>query len=75
MEPAPRYVLELLKLLTEFSFNLLLKIKISFFSFISAPVAAVSSWTGKCTREFIAWAGMPVQNGSVLVFLLIQYRI
>lgn len=61
MDPAPCYVLELLKLLTEFSFNLLLKIKLSFFwnLFISAPVAALSTWTGKCTREFIAWAGVP----------------
>lgn len=35
MDPAPCYVLELLKLLTEFSFNLLLKIKLSFFGICS----------------------------------------
>lgn len=31
MDNGPCYVLELLKLLAEFSFNLLLKIKLSFF--------------------------------------------
>lgn len=74
MDPATCYISELLKLLTEFSFNLWLKIKLSFFFFlfISAPVAAVSTWIGKCTREFIAWAGVSIQNGSVLAFLLIQ---
>lgn len=68
MDNRPHYVLKSLKLLAEFSFNFLLKIKLYFYGVCSCqpPVAAVSTLTGKHTRELIAWAGVPTENGSVM---------